>query len=154
MDREHRVQITLRGQDVPIGRWGDWHVLTVAEAGFSMLDVYGRHHHGLDRDLLQRFDDDVNARDAGGTLHPHAPISALPRRFFHDPNAAADTALVAEFARRLEDFLVASRETIRGRRVLVDLHVSPEPVPRPLLEAAREVFAQHGGWLDEVRLLS
>jgi hypothetical protein len=38
--------------------------------------------------------------------------------------------------------------------VPVDLPVSPEPVPRPFLDAAREVFAQHGGWLDEVRLLS
>ena len=148
------MELRIQDQGAAFDRWADWHILTVAEAGFSMLTVYGGHHHGIGDDVLERFADEVNERDEGGTLHPRAPVSALPRRFFRDPGASDDAAVVADFTRQLAAFLAANRETIRAQRLLVDLHVSSEPVPRAYLEAAEAVLRREGAdLLDEVVLL-
>jgi hypothetical protein len=39
------MTITKTTQDADDPRYSDWHKLIVAEAGFSMLDIYGRYKH-------------------------------------------------------------------------------------------------------------
>lgn len=78
------MRITRENQDTTRERWVGWHILTVAEAGFSMLDIYGRLQYGLDIEIISRFAGQVNKRDEAGSLHPTAPISALPKRFFRE----------------------------------------------------------------------
>jgi hypothetical protein len=148
------VEIRVQDQGASFDRWADWHILTVAEVGFSMLTVYGGHHHGLGDEVLERFAGEVNERDEGGTLHPRAPISALPRRFFRDVGAGDEEAAVADFERQLVAFLGANRDAIRARRLLVDLHVSADPVPPRYLEVTVAALRREGAdLLDEVVLL-
>ncbi|RUQ35072.1 MAG: hypothetical protein EKK71_14030, partial [Candidatus Competibacteraceae bacterium] len=57
-----------------------FHVLTFAETGFAMLNIYGE-QFGLDRDTIEKFSRQVNNKDESGSLFPKAPISAIPRHF-------------------------------------------------------------------------
>ena len=134
------MKITRQEQDTNAQRWVDWHILTVAEAGFSMLDIYGRLQRGLDIDVIRTFADKINERDESGSLHPQAPISAVPRRFFRDRADTIDPSIVNDFKRHLSEFIEANRRIIHASRVLVDFHVSPAPVPPRYIEATEEVF--------------
>jgi hypothetical protein len=125
-------------------RWTGWHVLTVAEAGFSMLDIYGRGHHGLDRDLIGRFADRVNKSDESGTLHPQAPISAVPNRFFREQANSTAPEIVNDLKRHIREFLVTNHNSIHAKRLLIDFHVSPAAVPSRYVDAAEEVVRLYG----------
>lgn len=57
------MKITCQPQEIDPNRFKDWHKLVVAEAGFSMLDIYGRHKHGIDTQIIQQFADQVNRRN-------------------------------------------------------------------------------------------
>ncbi|MFP4582294.1 MAG: hypothetical protein ACLFN9_02830 [Desulfococcaceae bacterium] len=124
-------------------QWSGWHILTVAEAGFSMLDIYGRHGHGLNTGTIHQFADQVNRRDEAGSLHPKAPVSALPRRFFREIPENEILNHIDEFKRHVREFIEANRNVIRARRILVDFHVSPAPVPDAYLSAAEQVFRKY-----------
>jgi hypothetical protein len=128
------------GHDLKV--WRGWHILTVAEAGFSMLDLYGRDLHKLEIEIIGEFAERVNRTDESGSLHPVAPISALPRRLFRDGVAETGGAPTApaEFKREIVGFLAANDSTIRATRVLMDFHVSSEPVPKEYLQAAEEAI--------------
>ena len=138
------MKLTREQQDTTASRWAGWHILTVAEAGFSMLDIYGRHQHRLDIGVIRQFADHVNENDEAGSLHPLAPISAVPRRFFREQKYSTDPMLVSELKRHITEFLVANSNTIRAHRILVDFHVSPSPVPLRFVDAAEEVFQSLG----------
>ncbi|MCX7827078.1 MAG: hypothetical protein N2689_16230 [Verrucomicrobiae bacterium] len=138
------MKITRQQQDSSPNKWEGWHVLTVAEAGFSMLDVYARHQHGLDIEIVRRFADRLNASNESGSLFPRAPISALPRRFFHDHATSDDPQILSDFRRHISEFLNANRLTIHAKRVLVDFRVSFQPVPEQYLSAVEDVFRSHG----------
>jgi hypothetical protein len=138
------MKITREKRDPTANRWAGWHILTVAEAGFSMLDVYGRHQHGLDIEVIRQFADRVNERDEAGSLHPLAPISAVPRRFFREQENNSDPAVVHDLKRHIREFLVANRNTIRAQRILIDFHVSSAPVPSRYVDAAEEMVRSHG----------
>ena len=56
-----------------------YHVLTFAETGFAMLNVYAK-QFGLDKDTIEKFSQETNRKNESGSLHPKAPISAVPRR--------------------------------------------------------------------------
>jgi len=132
-------------------RWIGWHILTVAEAGFSMLDIYGRRHHGLDIELIRKFADQVNEKDEAGSLHPLAPISAVPNQFFRDQGGIVAPEIVNDLKRHIREFLVANQTAIHARRILIDFHVSPAAVPLRYVDAAEEVVRAHGeGSIDEV----
>lgn len=137
------MNITREDQDSTPERWVGWHILTVAEAGFSMLDIYGRHQNGLDIEVIRQFADRVNERDEAGSLHPRAPISALPRRFFREQENSLDPTVLNDFKRQLTEFLGANQGTICARRILVDFHVCPASVPRCYVDATEEVFRLH-----------
>ena len=135
------MSITREHQDSTRESLNGWHILTVAEAGFSMLDVYGRHQNGLDIEVIRQFSDQVNQRDEAGSLHPKAPISALPSRFFREQEKTMDPAVLNDFKRQLAGFLTAAAQgAIHAQRVLVDFHVCPAPIPRHYVDATEEVF--------------
>ena len=136
--------ITREHQDTTTSRWVGWHILTVAEAGFSMLDMYGRHQHGLHNDVILQFADRVNDSDEAGSLYPRAPISAVPRRFFREQADNQDPAIVNDLKRHIREFIVANQNTIHAKRILIDFHVSPAPVPSRYVDAAEEVIRLNG----------
>jgi hypothetical protein len=145
------MKLAREQQDTTAKRWAGWHILTVAEAGFSMLDIYGRLQHGLDIDVLRRFADRLNERNEAGTLHPHAPISAVPRCLFREQADCRDPAAVNDLKRHIAEFLVANENTIHAQQLLIDFHVSPAPVPARYIDAAEEVLRSHGqGTVQEV----
>ncbi len=123
-------------------QWDEWHVLTVAESGFSMLDIFGSHHYGIDRDVIRRFEEKINATNESGSLHPRAPISAVPRKFFRDLSESTDKSIITEFKRHVADFIDANEKTIRASKILVEFHVSPQAVPAHFVKATEEVFLQ------------
>ncbi len=138
------MKLRRQQQDTNANRWVGWHILTVAEAGFSMLDLYGRHQHGLDIEVIRQFADRVNERDEAGSLHPRAPISAVPRRFFREQETSSDPAVVNDLKRKILEFLIANQNTIHAQRILIDFHVSPASVPSSYVDAAEEVIRSHG----------
>lgn len=125
-------------------RWTGWHILTVAEAGFSMLDIYGHLHYGLSSDVIGRFADRVNESDESGTLHSQAPISALPNRFFREQANIAAPEIVNDLMRHIREFLVANQKTIHAKRLLIDFHVSPAAVPARYVDAAEKAVRLYG----------
>jgi hypothetical protein len=137
------MNITRKVQDSTPEKWAGWHIITVAEAGFSMLDIYGRHQNGLDIEVIRQFADRVNVQDKVGSLHPRAPISAIPQRFFREQVNSLDPKVLNDFKRQLTEFLGANQGTICARQILVDFHVCPAPVPRSYIDATEEVFRLH-----------
>ena len=108
-----------------------------------MLDIYCRHRNGLESEVIRQLADSVNERDEAGSLHPRAPVSALPRRFFRKQENSADPTVLNEFKHQVAEFLSANRITICAQRILVDFHVSPALVPRRYVDATEEVFRLH-----------
>lgn len=136
------MKISRQPQDTTVQRWMGWHILTVGESGFSMLDIYGRLQRGLDINVIRSFADRINQNDESGTLHPRAPISAIPCRFFRDQSGSTDPIVLNDFKHHITEFIEANRKTILASRILVDFHVSPAPVPPHYVEATEEVFRQ------------
>ena len=68
------MKLTRQEQNSDSAMWRGWHILTVAEAGFSMLDIYGRHHNGISIEAIEQFAERVNQTNESGSLHPRAPI--------------------------------------------------------------------------------
>ena len=112
------------------------HILTVAEAGFSMLDQYGRHGCGLSVEEIRKFADRVNRTGESGSLHPRAPVSAVPRAYLRGEQPPGD------IARHIEKFLAANSAVIRAARLVIDLRVGPAPVPAEAIAACRRSLDQ------------
>jgi hypothetical protein len=123
--------------------WLAWHKLLVAEDGFSMLSKHAD-FHGLDASIVQQFAADVNQRHEVGSLHPRAPISAIPKRHFRDPGFADAEQSFTRWRTDLHSFLAANRATIHALRVLVDFRVSAVAIPAGYIEVAEEVFRADG----------
>ena len=138
------MKITRQAQDTDSNQFKDWHKLVVAEAGFSMLDIYGRHKHGIDIQVIRQFADQVNRRNEPGSLHPKAPISALPRRYFREIDESEIPNHIDQFRSDLRQFIQANSSTIHASKVLVDFHVSPQPVPTEYITAIEEIFRLDG----------
>jgi hypothetical protein len=134
------MNITRQKQAADDPRFQEWHKLVVAEAGFSMLDIYGRHKHGIDIEVIREFADSVNRRNEGGSLHPKAPISALPRKYFREIEDSDIPRHIPEFRRDFSEFIAANRQTIKAKQVLIDLHVSPRPVAAQYFSAIEEIL--------------
>jgi len=117
-----------------------------------MLNIFGNHRCGIDHDTLRRFEEKINATDESGSLHPRAPVSAIPRKFFRYLSESTDERVLADFKRHLEDFIVANNKIIQASKVLVEFHVSPLAVPAHYVDAIEETFRQcpPGGVLREV----
>jgi len=104
-----------------------YHILTFAETGFAMLNMYGE-IFGIDISVIERFSEEVNRKDESGSLHPKAPISAVPRRFVRDGHD------VAILTRQIEDFLKANEKYIKAENLLIDFRAGVAPF---VIEACR-----------------
>lgn len=121
-------------------QWTDCHVLLVAESGFSMLDIYACGRFGLDRNVVSSFAEKVNTSNEAGSLYPRAPVSAIPQKVFRDLAGSKSAEVMADFRRHIADFIRANEERIKATKLLVDFHVSPNPVLESYLEVAEEMF--------------
>jgi hypothetical protein len=97
-----------------------YHVLTFAETGFAMLNIYGK-QFGLDRDTIEEFSRQVNRKDESGSLYPKAPISAVPRRLIRDDNDSV------ALAGQIIDFLKANKQRIKASKLLFDFRAGVAP---------------------------
>lgn len=137
------MKITRQSADMSASQWDGWHVLLIAEAGFSMLDIYGHGHYKLHRESLQQFAYQINKADSVATLFPVAPISAMPRRFIRDDDVICSLSGQEDFKKCVLQFLVSNEVESRAEYVVLDLRASSAPVPRPYIEIMVEALEQH-----------
>jgi hypothetical protein len=122
-----------------------YHVLTFAETGFAMLNIYGE-EFGLERNTIERFSQEVNRRDESGSLHPKAPISAVPRHLIRDDNDAET------LADQIKEFLKANKNQIKANKLLIDFRAGVAPF---VLEACRIALeSPYANCIDEVFLIN
>lgn len=104
------------------------HWLTYAEEGFAPLNI--RTAGRLSNKVLRDFADQVNQSDESGSLHPKAPVSAIPRRLVRSCDDAQE---VVPF---ILDFFKANASHIKAGVVALDFNTGRGVAPY-LLEAAR-----------------
>ena len=121
-----------------------FHILTYAEDGFSPLDIHAR-RLGIDRELVKSFVSEVNDRSAVGSLHPKAPVSAVPRELVRDRQD------IDALAASIGEFLRVNRETIKARRLAFDFRTPS--VPEFTVAALNSAMRAHGSDLEEVLIL-
>ena len=102
------------------GMSGELHIVTYAECGFSPLDIHSR-RLGLDSEQVSAFAKAVNDHADVGSLHPRAPISAVPRDLIRERQDA--DALAESICK----FFKVNRETIKARRIVFDFRVPSVP---------------------------
>lgn len=122
-----------------------FHVLTFAETGFAMLNIYGE-QFGLDRDTIERFSRQVNRRNESGSLYPKAPISAVPRHFIRDDNNSET------LAQQIQDFLKANQNHIKAKKLLFDFRAGVSPFVVDACKIALQSNLANG--IDEVVIIN
>lgn len=138
------MEISLLSEPSTDSQWDGWHVLTVAESGFSMLDIYGRKRLGVDGEKLRAFEEKINSTGESGSLFPFAPLSAVPRKFFREESASRNPVFFSDFQRHIQDFISANETIIRAEKVLIEFHVSSKPVPTRYVRITEQAFRGHG----------
>ncbi|MEI7869376.1 MAG: hypothetical protein WCI11_15920 [Candidatus Methylumidiphilus sp.] len=103
------MRIVKRHDAPESARQGEYHILTFAETGFAMLNIYGE-AFCIVRDDLQKFSMKANREDESGSLHPKAPISIVPRRYIRDLMDAE------KLAGQIIEFLKANQKTIHAKK--------------------------------------
>jgi hypothetical protein len=111
----------------------DYHILTFASHGFTMLTIYAQQEYNLSNEVIADFADAVNRRRDVGTLLPMAPISAIPRDVVMDQQSSE---AVEPFIR---DFWHANDEKIKAKKIILSF-VMPHVKPHAK-EAALKVLA-------------
>ena len=131
--------------------WEGWHILTVAETGFSMLTAFAE-AAGCKGEDVYAFAERVNQTNEAGTLYPRAPISAVPCKYLRELADRVAAPVIEEFKGHIAGFIKANESTIRASRILVELHMSSDPVPPHFVRATEEVFLnlKSGGIVGEV----
>lgn len=133
------VESASAGWKCPSG----FHIVTYAEDGFAPLSIYGE-EQGLTKAELVAFSGQVNSCDEAGSLHPLAPISAIPRQ------AVRSASHANQIPRYLVDFFRANKTTIHAQKVVFDFRTPQVPgaVLRYLEQALRD--CEEAGPLEEV----
>ena len=139
------MPITHTSEEEIQARLGEFHILTYAEEGFAPLNIHGE-PHGLSKEILVSFANKVNRKRESGSLHPKAPISAVPRVFIRDLTDSA--ALSAQIV----DFLRANRQTIHAKRVLFDFR-TPDVDPYVVSAIEDAMQSPEAEGLDEVVIM-
>ena len=91
----------------------EFHVLTYAEEGFAPLNEHTK-SFGIEKENLVSFADEINARNESGSLHPLAPVSAVPRALLRDQKDANALSLC------IEEFYKINAFRIHAKKVLLD----------------------------------
>ena len=139
------AKIVFQSHGDPLNYAGDLHVLTFAEEGFAPLNIHGE-TLGISRDTLSAFSDAVNQADDVGSLHPQAPISAVPR------SCIRDTIDPAPLLRHLQAFIAANASRMKATRLLLDFS-TPRLQPH-VQEAIGLAFSQENiSLIDEVTVI-
>lgn len=99
---------------------GEYHVLTYAEEGFAPLNIHAE-PLGIDKWQLVAFADSVNQRFETGSLHPRAPISAVPRALVRDGKDAQALRL------HIAEFLRANIQTMKASKIICDFRTPSVP---------------------------
>ena len=99
---------------------GDYHILTFAETGFAVLS-YCAEQFGLDKEFVEQFSEQVNETDETGSLHPEAPISAVPRHLIRENNDSD------KLARYISEFLDVNQQHIKAKKLLFDFRAGLAP---------------------------
>ena len=140
------MNIEIIQSNEPFEKQDDWHILTVAEASFSMLSGYAS-EYSIDGLALREFEERINHDNQSGSFHPKAPISAIPRKYFRELADSPDTSVLEEFKTHILDFLTANSITIKSENLVIDFRVSPSPVPQKYITTTLEVLEEHKGKL-------
>jgi hypothetical protein len=122
-----------------------YHILTFAETGFAKLNDYSE-KFGLDRETVSIFSEQVNNKDEFGSLHPKAPVSAIPRRFIRDMTD------VQALAKQIEVFLRVNQTTIKAEKLLFDFRAGVAPFVVDACELALK--RQHSNNINEVIIIN
>jgi hypothetical protein len=140
------MTITHTSEEQIQARLGEFHILTYAEEGFAPLNIHGE-PRGISKALLVSFADEVNRKRESGSLHPRAPISAVPRVFIR--NLTDSAALSAQIV----DFLRANLQTIHAKRVLCDFR-TPRVAPYVVSAIEDAMRSPEAEEIDEVVIMS
>ena len=123
----------------------EFQVLTYAEEGFAPLNVHAE-PAGLTKEQLLVFVEQVNRRFETGSLHPRAPISAVPRALIRDMR---DADLLRD---HIAEFLRANVLTIRATKLVFDFRTPT--VPRFVIDAIEAALLETSAAdLEEVVIL-
>ena len=140
------MKITHTSEEKIQSRIGEFHILTYAEEGFAPLNIHGD-PHGLSKEILVKFAKEVNRKQESGSLHPRAPISAVPRVFIRESKGSA--ALSAHIV----DFLRANRQSIHAKRLLCDFR-TPDVDPHVVSAIENAMQSPEAVGIDEVVIIS
>lgn len=122
----------------------DARILTVAETGFSMLNLYTNH---VDRpfaprenqESLERFANTINSSGHAEYL-PGQRLAAVPRKFFRDLAESTSPEQLQEFKDVIKAFFLDHASDFAARNLFVDFRVGPDPVPQRYIDATVEVL--------------
>ena len=139
------MQVTHARQEDIWPRRHEFHVLTYAEEGFAPLNIHAE-PAGVTKEQLVAFAVQVNRRFETGSLHPPAPISAVPRALIRDMK---DSDALRD---HIADFLRANIRTMRATKLICDFR-TPR-VQTFVVAAINAAIGGFGGYgLDEVLIL-
>ena len=151
------MPVTKSNEVGNVENWRGWHILTVAESGFSMLMGYACDGlYSLDRTVVSNFAEQVNRQNVSGSLHPKASISALPNRYFRDIPDQDIPSHIEDFKNELNSFIDANRSRIKAKNIMIDFHVSQEDISPYYLDATTQVFnnAINNGVFEQVVVIA
>jgi hypothetical protein len=142
--------------DCDFAKWRDWHVLTIAKASGSALEIYAWGVYGVDTETIKKFADRINEKYETDSLYPKAPVSALPFRYFHFVEEDDFFRYYADdFRKHFQQFLEINRTKVKARKILVDLHRDSDPVWDCFLTATEKAVNEFvaDDEIDEVALM-
>jgi hypothetical protein len=141
-------KLYISGNDFKIKSYSkhDYHILTFAATGFTMLNIYGDHRYGLDIDVIEKFSDKVNKIDEPDSLYPIADISAVPIKYVRDLNDSE------ALAGQIIDFLKANSSKIKKDKVIFDFRAGVTEFVMEAIEKALE--SEYAANLEEVIIIN
>lgn len=122
----------------------NWHMLAVAE-GFSAFNASAECDYGVDTGTVGQLIYDINMRNVCMTLHPKAPLSAIPCKFFRKLSHSTDPAVINEFKSLIKEFLALNSKTIKARNLIINFQISHSRVPHQYIDATCEVLKAYKG---------
>lgn len=126
-------------------RRDQYHVLISAEEGFSPLNIHARGTR-VSKKHLVAFAERVNQLHETGSLHPLAPISAVPCTLVRDTN---DIDALRE---KIIDFLRINATTIKATKLICDFRTPS--VSHGVISAIEEAMSSNdASILEEVIIL-
>ena len=158
------MKIKLFGikEEIKLRKSGQWRTY-IREDGLHILVISGKVRSlfynacllfHVKSDIVRSFVDQVNRRDEPGTLHPTAPITAFPNRFFRDFDGFENEDMEREFREQLSSFLEMNVATIKAHKLLIDFRASRNMVPRHIVDTTIDVLntSVHARTIEQVSI--